>query len=68
MINGGAHADWCIDIQEFMIMPVGAPTFREALRMGAEIYHNLKSVLKDKGLDEHTQIPRTCPPPSGAPE
>lgn len=50
IMNGGAHANFSTDIQEFMIMPVGAPTFREALRMGAEIYHNLKSVLKDKGL------------------
>ena len=50
IMNGGAHASFSTDIQEFMIMPVGAPTFREALRMGAEIYHNLKSVLKDKGL------------------
>ena len=50
IMNGGAHASFSTDIQEFMIMPVGAPTFREALRMGAEIYHNLKSVLKDKGM------------------
>jgi len=50
IMNGGAHANFCTDIQEFMIMPVGAPTFKEALRMGAEVYHNLKSVLKEKGL------------------
>jgi enolase len=50
ILNGGAHADTNVDIQEFMIAPVGAPTFREALRMGAEVYHELKSVLKKKGL------------------
>ena len=51
IINGGAHADNTVDIQEFMIMPVGAPTFREALRMGAEVFHSLKSVLKGRGLN-----------------
>ncbi len=51
IINGGAHADNNVDIQEFMIMPVGAESFRHALRMGAEIFHNLKSVLKDKGYN-----------------
>ncbi|KYD08102.1 Enolase [Heyndrickxia sporothermodurans] len=51
IVNGGEHADNNVDIQEFMIMPVGAPTFKEALRMGAEIFHNLKSVLKAKGLN-----------------
>jgi len=50
ILNGGSHADTNVDIQEFMIAPVGAPTFREALRMGAEVYHQLKKVLKDKGL------------------
>jgi enolase len=50
IVNGGAHADSNVDIQEFMIAPVGAPTFAEALRMGAETYHALKSVLKAKGL------------------
>ena len=50
ILNGGAHAANNIDIQEFMIMPVGAPTFAEALRMGTEVYHSLKSVLKKKGL------------------
>jgi enolase len=50
IINGGAHADSNVDIQEFMIAPIGAPTFREALRAGAETYHALKSVLKKKGL------------------
>ncbi|HLG27907.1 MAG TPA: phosphopyruvate hydratase [Paenisporosarcina sp.] len=51
ILNGGEHADNNVDIQEFMVMPVGAKTFREALQMGAEIFHNLKSVLKDKGLN-----------------
>ncbi|EGL17071.1 MULTISPECIES: phosphopyruvate hydratase [Paenibacillus] len=51
IINGGEHADNNVDVQEFMVLPVGAPTFKEALRMGAEIFHNLKSVLKDKGLN-----------------
>ena len=50
ILNGGSHADSNVDIQEFMIAPIGAPTFREALRVGAEVYHALKSVLKDKGL------------------
>jgi len=49
IINGGAHADNKLDFQEFMIMPVGAPTFSEALRMGVEVFHSLKGVLKDKG-------------------
>ncbi|OGR90919.1 MAG: phosphopyruvate hydratase [Elusimicrobia bacterium RIFCSPLOWO2_01_FULL_59_12] len=49
IINGGAHADNNVDLQEFMIMPVGAPRFREALRMGAEVFHSLKAVLKGKG-------------------
>jgi enolase len=49
IINGGAHADNPIDIQEFMIVPTGAPTFAEALRMGAEIFHSLKKALKDAG-------------------
>ena len=51
IINGGAHADNSVDIQEFMILPVGAPNFREALRYGAEIFHALKSVLHGKGLN-----------------
>lgn len=50
ILNGGEHADNNVDIQEFMIMPVGATSFREALRMNTEIYHQLKSVLKAKGL------------------
>ncbi len=49
ILNGGSHADNSIDFQEFMIMPVGAPTFSEAIRMGAEVFHNLKSVLKKQG-------------------
>ena len=50
IINGGSHADNSIDFQEFMIMPVGAPTFKEALRMGAEVFHALASILKARGL------------------
>ncbi|TAE75202.1 MAG: phosphopyruvate hydratase [Verrucomicrobia bacterium] len=50
IINGGAHSDAPIDFQEFMIMPIGAPTFREALRYGAEVFHSLKKVLHDRGL------------------
>ncbi len=50
IMNGGKHADNTVDVQEFMIMPVGAKSFKEALRMCAEVYHNLKSVLKSKGL------------------
>ncbi|WP_047154327.1 phosphopyruvate hydratase [Aneurinibacillus tyrosinisolvens] len=51
ILNGGAHADNNVDIQEFMVMPVGADNFAHALRMGAEVFHNLKAVLKDKGLN-----------------
>ena len=50
ILNGGAHADSNVDVQEFMIAPIGAPTFAEAVRTGAEVYHALKSVLKQKGL------------------
>ncbi|MDO5634026.1 MAG: phosphopyruvate hydratase [Micrococcus sp.] len=50
ILNGGAHADSNVDIQEFMIAPIGAPTFREALRWGAEVYHQLKKVLQEKNL------------------
>ena len=49
IMNGGAHGGWVTDFQEYMVMPVGAPSFREALRWGAEIYHNLKAVLKEAG-------------------
>ncbi len=51
IINGGKHADNTIDFQEFMIMPIGAETFREGLRIGAEVFHSLKKVLHDKGLN-----------------
>lgn len=51
ILNGGAHADNNVDIQEFMVMPVGAENFKEALRMGAEVFHSLKAVLKGKGLN-----------------
>jgi enolase len=50
IVNGGSHADTSVDIQEFMIAPIGASTFREALQWGAEVYHSLKSVLKQRGL------------------
>lgn len=50
ILNGGSHADTNVDIQEFMIAPIGAPTFREALRWGAEVYHTLKAVIKERGL------------------
>ncbi|HET7820875.1 MAG TPA: phosphopyruvate hydratase, partial [Ornithinibacter sp.] len=50
ILNGGSHADSNVDIQEFMIAPIGADSFREALRWGAEVYHALKGVLKEKGL------------------
>ena len=50
IINGGQHADNSVDMQEFMVMPTGAPTFSEALRMGSEVFHHLKSVLHDMGL------------------
>lgn len=50
ILNGGKHADNNVDIQEFMILPVGAPSFKEALRMGSEVYHHLKKVLQGKGL------------------
>ncbi|MDD4527613.1 MAG: phosphopyruvate hydratase [Candidatus Margulisbacteria bacterium] len=51
ILNGGSHADNTVDIQEFMVMPVGAPSFKEALRCGAEIFHSLKKVLKSKDLN-----------------
>ena len=50
ILNGGAHADTGVDVQEFMVAPIGAPNFREALRWGAEVYHALKAVLKKQGL------------------
>jgi enolase len=51
IVNGGAHADNNVDVQEFMVLPVGAPSFAEALRTGTEIFHSLKAVLKEKGLN-----------------
>ena len=51
ILNGGSHADNNVDFQEFMIMPVGAKTFSEAIRMGAEVFHSLKAVLKSRGLN-----------------
>ena len=51
IINGGEHADNSVDIQEFMIIPAGAPSFREALRYGAEVFHHLKAVLSQRGLN-----------------
>ncbi len=51
IINGGAHADNNVDLQEFMVMPVGAPSFKEGIRMGAEVFHSLKKVLHSKGLN-----------------
>ena len=51
IINGGSHADNSVDLQEFMVMPVGANSFREALRCGAEIFHSLRGVLKDRGMN-----------------
>src|SRR5688572_32626031 len=50
VINGGAHANNNLDLQEFMILPIGAPTFREALRYGAEVFHSLKKIIHDKGM------------------
>jgi enolase len=50
ILNGGAHADTGVDVQEFMVAPIGAPSFKEALRWGTEVYHSLKSVLKKQGL------------------
>ncbi len=65
ILNGGMHADNNLDIQEFMIMPVGAPSFAEALRWAAEVFHNLKSLLKSRGLntsvgDEGGFAPKLC--------
>ena len=51
ILNGGKHADNTVDFQEFMIVPIGASSFREGLRMGAEVFHSLKKVLHDKGLN-----------------
>ena len=70
VINGGAHADNSLDMQEFMLVPLGLPTFREALRCGSEVFHALKKMLKDKGLstavgDEGGFAPRLREPRSG---
>ena len=51
ILNGGAHADTGVDVQEFMVAPIGAPSFKDALRWGAEVYHSLKAVLKKQGLN-----------------
>ena len=51
ILNGGAHADSNVDFQEFMVMPVGAPSFSEALRWGVEVFHTLKGVLKKRGYN-----------------
>src|SRR5205814_6116038 len=50
VLNGGAHADNAVDFQEFMVVPIGAPSFSEALRVGAEVFHSLKRTLHDRGL------------------
>ncbi len=64
ILNGGAHSDAPIDIQEFMIMPIGADSFHQALRMGAEVFHTLKGVLQDKGLSTAVgRRGRVCPRP-----
>ena len=66
IMNGGVHADSSVDFQEFMIIPYGAPSFSEALRMGSEVFHTLKSVLKDKGhstaVGDEGGLHRTCNP------
>ncbi len=54
VLNGGAHADTDVDIQEFMIAPIGAATFGESVRWGAEVYHTLKAVLKERGLEHRS--------------
>ena len=65
ILNGGAHATNTVDTQEFMIMPVGAPSFKEALRWCAEVFHALASILKAKGLatsvGDEAALPPTCP-------
>ena len=63
VMNGGAHADWSTDFQEYMIMPIGAATMNEAVQIGAEVFHNLKEVLKERGYvttvgDEGGYAPR----------
>lgn len=68
VLNGGAHADNSIDIQEFMIVPIGAPSFREALRMGVEIYQHLKILLKEKGKSTNVGDEGGFAPDFSAPE
>ena len=58
VLNGGAHADNSVDFQEFMVVPAGAPTFAEAMRMGAEVYHHLKKTLHGRGLSTAVARPR----------
>ena len=67
IINGGAHADNNVDIQEFMVLPVGVPTFAEALRAGAEIFHALKTVLKGRGLATRRSATKAASRPTCAP-
>jgi enolase len=66
ILNGGSHADSDVDIQEFMIVPIGAETFSEGLRWGVEVYHNLKSVLRKRACPPASATkaasPRTCRP------
>ncbi len=68
ILNGGVHADNGLDFQEFMIRPLGAPTFKEALRAGAEVFHALKSILKKKGLSTNVGDEGGFAPPLGANE
>jgi hypothetical protein len=60
VVNGGAHANNNLDLQELMIIPVGAPSFREALRYGAEVFHALKKILHDKGMSTRGRRRRLC--------
>ena len=65
ILNGGSHADWCIDFQEIMIVPVAAETFKQAVQMSSEVFHHLKTVLKEQGLntavgDEGGYAPKLC--------
>ena len=65
ILNGGSHADWCIDFQEIMIVPVAAETFKQAVQMSSEVFHHLKKVLKEQGLntavgDEGGYAPKLC--------
>lgn len=65
ILNGGSHADWCIDFQEIMIVPIAAETFKQAVQMSSEVFHHLKKVLKEQGLntavgDEGGYAPKLC--------